>query len=296
MFGQKRDGDPEETGFTSRFPESYFTTEAPTGVSGRHPQSGVQGGKDGRTFSPLRTDPQEGEWQYFAIICWDHQKPNPRGGWGLATGGKEKGKEVKGENKCGRSTEESTKKALRRSLPAWPCDTIKVSTRDGQSYAEILEVIKAKVNPMDAELGARTIRRSRKEEVLLFPKKGAAVSAFEKALGQVVGEMDNVRALASKVIAAFCLQLGRHDFDEPYWFYKRVGSVQTAGVPLVKSNALRLLQLGKLMSHAGACRPCPKSYRCQVCEAPPRCLTCVDRSGKDVAYVPGSGYYPVFRD
>ena len=61
---------------------------------------------------------------------------------------------------------------LERSTPARSGDTIKVSAKDGQSYAHFLREMKAKVNPRRAGLEVQSIRMSRKEEVLLVLKKG----------------------------------------------------------------------------------------------------------------------------
>ena len=41
-------------------------------------------------------------------------------------------------------------KMLRRSVTARPSDAIRVSTKDGESYAEILKAMKAKVNPQNS--------------------------------------------------------------------------------------------------------------------------------------------------
>ena len=56
--------------------------------------------------------------------------------------------------------------------------------KDGASYAEILKAMKAKVNPQNSGAKVLSIRRTRKEEILLVLKKGGDVSAFEEALDQ----------------------------------------------------------------------------------------------------------------
>ena len=61
-----------------------------------------------------------------------------------------------------------------------------MSAKDGESYAEILKAMKAKVNPQNSEAEVLSIRRTRREEILLVLKKGGDVSAFEKALDQAV--------------------------------------------------------------------------------------------------------------
>ena len=47
-------------------------------------------------------------------------------------------------------------------------DAIRVSTKDGQSYAEILKALKARANPSDTGLEVLSIRKTRKDEILLF--------------------------------------------------------------------------------------------------------------------------------
>ena len=85
----------------------------------------------------------------------------------------------------------------KRSTPARSGDAIKVSAKDGQSYADILKETKAKVNPRKAGLEVLSIRRTRKEEVLLVIKKGVDVSDFRKELDLAVGERAQISALVS---------------------------------------------------------------------------------------------------
>ena len=86
---------------------------------------------------------------------------------------------------------------LKRSLHSRSGDAIKVSARDGQSYADILREMKAKVDPRRAGLEVLSIRRTKKEEVLLVFKKGGNVSAFREELGRAVGERAETSALVS---------------------------------------------------------------------------------------------------
>ena len=102
----------------------------------------------------------------------------------------------------------SAKPKFKRSTPARPGDAIKVSAKDGQSYADILREMKAKVDPRKAGLEVLFIRRTRKEEVLLVLKKGGEVSAFRKELDQAVGE----RAEISALVASRSLEI--RDLDE----------------------------------------------------------------------------------
>ena len=90
--------------------------------------------------------------------------------------------------------------------------------------------MKAKVDPRKAGLKVLSIRRTRKEEVLLILQKGGDVSAFRKELDPVVGERAQISALVSirsleirdldetvekeEVVSALCLALGRLALDE----------------------------------------------------------------------------------
>ena len=109
-------------------------------------------------------------------------------------------------------------------------DAIKVSTRDGQSYADILKEIKVKVDPRRVGLDVLSIRRTRREDVLLVLKKGGDDSAFRKELDRAVGERVGISALVSsrsleirdldeivekeEVMSSLCLALGRPALDE----------------------------------------------------------------------------------
>ena len=87
-------------------------------------------------------------------------------------------------------------------------DAIKVSARDGQSYADILKEMKAKIDSRRAGLEVLSIRRTRKEEVFLVLKKGGDVSAFHEELDRTVGEGVEISALVSTS------SLEIRDFDE----------------------------------------------------------------------------------
>ena len=118
---------------------------------------------------------------------------------------KNKKKKEKKEEKQEKRAEDPAQKAqgttatpkLKRSTPARSGDTIKVSAKEGQSYADILKEMKAKVNPRKAGLEVLSIRRTRKEEVLLVIKKGVDVSDFRKELDLAVGERAQISALVS---------------------------------------------------------------------------------------------------
>ena len=134
--------------------------------------------------------------------------------------------------------------------------------KDGQSYADILKVMKVKVDPQKAGLKVLSIRRTRKEEVLLVLKKGGDVSAFRKELDRAFGERTEILALVStrsleirvldetvekeEVVYALCLALGRPALDGPCKLFTRFGGVKTAVVRLAEIDAMRLLQLGKV--------------------------------------------------
>ena len=120
-----------------------------------------------------------------------------------------------------------------------------------------------------------SIRRTRKEEVLLVLKKGGDVSTFHKELDRAVGERAEISALVLKrslvirdldetvekeeVVSALCMALGRPALDGSCMLFTSYGGVQTA-------------------------------------VSRPRCLTCLDRGKKDIAHVSDGGSCPIFRD
>ena len=77
---------------------------------------------------------------------------------------------------------------LKRSSPARSGDAIKVSARDGQSYTDIWREMKAKGDPRRGGVEVLSIRRTRKEEVLLILNKGGDVLAFREELDRAVGK------------------------------------------------------------------------------------------------------------
>ena len=118
-------------------------------------------------------------------------------------------------------------KLPRRSPAARSSDVFRVSAKDGESYTEILKAMKTRVNPQDSGSEVLSIRRTRREKILLVLRKGGDVSAFEKALDQAVGEKAEIKSLVSKrslevreldetvtreeVVAALCIALGKPD-------------------------------------------------------------------------------------
>ena len=189
-----------------------------------------------------------------------------------------KNKKAKNKNTSKKKAKDPVQKAQgtvdkqksKRFTPARSGGAIKVSTKDGQSYADILKKMKAKVDFRKAGLEVLSIRRTRKEEVLLVLKKGGDISAFRKELDLAVGERAQISALVStrsleirdldetvekeEVVDALCLALGRPALDGSCRLFTRFGGVKTAVIRLAEADAACLLQLGKLRIGWVACR------------------------------------------
>ena len=100
------------------------------------------------------------------------QKRMGNGSWWKRRKKKKKEKKKK-EVPVPSAQEPKTKGKLpRRSPAARSGDAIRVSAKDGESYADILKIMKAKVNPQNAGEEVLSIRRTRREEILLVLKKG----------------------------------------------------------------------------------------------------------------------------
>ena len=172
-------------------------------------------------------------------------------------------------------------------------DAIRVSAKDGESYAEILTAMKAEVNPQNAGEEVLSIRRTRRDEIFLVLRKGGDVSAFEKALDQVVGGKAEVKSLVSKrslevrdlnetvtreeVVSALCIALGKPDLGDQCRLSKRFGSVYD-----------HVSRGCALPGRKDACWRCGgASHVAKECKAPPRCLTCADRGEEDVTHASG---------
>ena len=70
----------------------------------------------------------------------------------------------------------------RRSPAAWSGDAIRLSAKDGKSYAEILKAMEAKVDLQNSGAEVLSIRRTRREKSLLVLKRGGGgASALEKS-------------------------------------------------------------------------------------------------------------------
>ena len=161
-----------------------------------------------------------------------------------------------------KEAQKEKRKTPKRSPAARSGDAIGVSMKDGQSHDEILRVMKARVNPLDAGPEVLTVRTTWKDEILLVLKKGGDVLAFEQAHDRAVGEKTEVRSLVSKrsleirdldetvakeeVVVALCIAMGKPDLGDPCKLYKRFDSLQAAAVQMAEADAQSLLRLKKL--------------------------------------------------
>ena len=187
------------------------------------------------------------------------QAPIEDGDWHVVAKKKKKkeksGYEEKGEVPCERSI------GYKRPVDFEALLARQVGRRH-QGVGDILKKMKAKVNPRKAGLEVLSIRRTRKEEVLLVLKKGGDVSAFRKELDLAVEERAQISALVSsrsleirdfdetvdkeEVLDALCSALGRPALDGSCRLCTRFGVVKTAVIRLAEADAALLLQLGKL--------------------------------------------------
>ena len=99
----------------------------------------------------------------------------------MAAGGEKEKKEIKKRKKEKKekmvpvpSAQDSKEKGKlpMRSPAARSGDAIRVSAKDGESYAEILKGIKAKMDPQNSGAEVLSIRRTKREEILLVLKRG----------------------------------------------------------------------------------------------------------------------------
>ena len=166
-------------------------------------------------------------------------------------------------------------KMTKRSPPAESGDAIKVSAKDSQSYAGILKEMKASVNPEDSGLEVLSIRRERKEEVLLVLKKGGDISEFQKALNRVVRVRAKIEALGFTDVSHL-LQLGK---VRVRWVNCRIRE-HAEDVRCFRSPKYDHVSWGCTRpSRKDACWRCGDlTHRAKECKTLPKCLTCTDRA------------------
>ena len=154
---------------------------------GDTPKNQVKGEKRSAPSPPMEKTPKRGKGgssPSYAEVATS-QPPNKEGDWQVVT---KKRKKKRKRRKKGEKGGTTARPKLKRSMPARSGDAIKVSAKDRQSYADFLREMKAKVDPRKAGLEVLSIRRTRKEEVLLVLRKGGNVPAFHKELDRMVGE------------------------------------------------------------------------------------------------------------
>ena len=239
------------------------------------------GVRRGRPHPPRRTEPQRrGRAERLPPPTQRPPRASPpppekEGDWQLANNRtkkkrerrkKERGKKEKTVKKTGPSGgtpgRGEQKKAPKRRPAVRFSDAIRISAKDGQPFADILKDMKAQVNPTESILEVLSVRRTRKEEILLVLKKGGDIPAFKKPLDQAVGASANVRTLVTtkvveirdidetttreEVAAALSKALGREELGVPCRLYSRFGGVRAAVVQLAETDAKSLLQLGRI--------------------------------------------------
>ena len=134
--------------------------------------------------------------------------------------------------------------------------------KNGQSYVNILKEMKAKFEPRKAGVEVLSIRKTRKEEVLLVLKKEGDVSAFREELDRAVRERAEILALVSmrslgirgldetvekeEVVSVLYWALGRPALDGSCRLFTRFAGLKTAVIWLAEADAARLLQMGKI--------------------------------------------------
>ena len=186
----------------------------------------------------------------------------------------------------------------KRSTPARSSDAIKVSTRDGQSYADILKEMKAKVDPRRAELEVLSKRgetfRPSVRSSTGRSGKGWKFRPWSRQGPSKLGTLK--RPLRKKRLCLLCALLQLNNL--------RIGWVKCRIREDVEvARCFRCLEYGH--GSRGCSNPDRKDacWRCGTtghlgrnCKLPPRCMACSDRVDKDVAYISNSGSCPVFRE
>ena len=124
MSSRKRGGVPEEAAIPPRLEKDEYLSETALCVSGRYPKKADKVGEEGCSFSLRGSACQERE---------GHKKREKT--------------EKKVPVPSAQDLKEKKGKLPRHSPAARTGDAIRVSAKNGDSYAEILKPIKAKVNP-----------------------------------------------------------------------------------------------------------------------------------------------------
>ena len=174
-----------KSGWKSKSLESHPATKKigilrrPRSASlGDIPKNEAKGEKRAAPSPPQEQTPERGKGgpsPSYAQVA-KTQAPTEEGDWQLVMkkGRKEKEKKEKKEKDLVQTAQGIVAKPrLKGSTPARSGDAIKVSAKDGQSYADILWEMKAKLDPWRAGLEVLSIRRIWKEEVLVLKGRGA---------------------------------------------------------------------------------------------------------------------------
>ena len=105
----------------------------------------------------------------------------------MAAGGEKEKKKKKRKKKEKRvpvpsAQDPKEKRKLTRRFPAARSgDAFRALSKDGESYAEILKSMKAKVDRQNSRAEVLSIRRTRREEILLVLKGGGGLSLRKSA-------------------------------------------------------------------------------------------------------------------
>ena len=148
------------------------------------------GQKRSAPSTPLEKTPKRGKGgssPSYAQVATS-QPPNKEGDWHVVTK-KRKEKKKKRKEKKEKRAEDPAQKAQgttatpksKLSTPARSSDAIKVSAKDGQSYADILKEMKAKVDPRKAGLEVLSIQRPGRKKSFWSSKRGETFRPSERS-------------------------------------------------------------------------------------------------------------------
>ena len=156
-----------------------------------------------------------------------------------------------------------------RSLAARSSDAIRVSAKDGKSYAEILKALKVKVNPRIQERRSTLSREPGGSRSSWSSKKGVTSQPSRRRSNRRSGRRPKLNLWSQRGPLKLgtstrpsqgrgcCRAMNRTGQDRPRdqcRLYKRFGAVQTAVVRLTEADTRSLLGVGRLMAGWVNCR------------------------------------------
>ena len=307
MPSGKRGENPQNNGISPQHGKIGDFSETAFGVSGRYPKKSGDGRKKICAHPALENTPRRGKGSSSPLYAQvaTSQPPNKEGDWNLVTK-KRKWKSAK-EKKGEEDPVRKAKQKLKPSTPARSGDAIKVWRWTASPAPTSWRKWRWRSTPGEQDSRSCLSEGPGRRKSFWPSKRGETFRPFARSSTRRSGRGRKFRPLSRRHPSKLgtltrpsrkkrsCLSCGWH------WAHRNLTVLQALHPEVAR--CFRCLGYGHGSQGCGhpdrknACWRCGTTgHLARSRKAPPRCLTCLDSSQKDIAHDSGGGSCPVFRE